>query len=262
MKSRAKKTLKEATKAKFSTSGNRHYANSFQEGYRYGLEDKDPTDIPVRIKQDMELRKFFEEGFQQALQDSKLPEEETPPMFCKKCVWGFIILAGSIATAASMIFSYEAEQREISKDNTPTTFSELSLLTESERQDLRLNLQEKSNRQIVDVKTLPIIQSNKFHSSLINSKTQEKLEWESIIPKKVRELTLSIENHDYSGQLTIQWIHNDILIEQQELDITTSQIVTSNLKLTSRWSGAWAVQILDTNLNRLSLQRFYYIQHD
>lgn len=263
-------------------TSNPHFQHAFKKGYRMALEGRSVDSMPSDFRRDMELRRYFQDGWEQAVEDSKLAQSQmNKPDWKHRFVWFLIMLVGGIATAMHIISLYEGEQaaqqnlidntainstplHSSNKLNEPlSNTSSLSLLNEQSREDLKLNQQEAIN----NAQTLPLapvikspIKISKAVISADIKNGQPSKVFENSVPKYVRNLYFftMIENSEHKT-IYHRWRTEKQILATIELQIKAGQnSIWSNKKLSSAWQGKWYLEVLDNNKDVIYRQTFSY----
>lgn len=100
------------------------YQYAFKKGYRMAIEGKRMTSMPSNVRRDMVMRDYFQRGWEQAVEDVSLANEQAnKPEWRTRFIWFMFMVLGGIGTASLMIHNIEAEKAEqqaiIDGTNTP-----------------------------------------------------------------------------------------------------------------------------------------------
>lgn len=108
---------------KLPETDNAHYHYAFKKGYRLALDGKPQSHMPSQIRQDSEMRAYFQMGWEQLHEELKNGEEDrlrTP--WRQKTAWYLMMLLAGIGTASVMISQKnEAQQQQQFKIDHPQT---------------------------------------------------------------------------------------------------------------------------------------------
>lgn len=107
---------------KLPETDNAHYHYAFKKGYRLALEGKPQSHMPSQIRQDREMRNYFQMGWEQLQEELKNGEEDqqrTP--WRQRFAWYLMMILAGIGTASLMITQkQEAQQQQQQKiDQSP-----------------------------------------------------------------------------------------------------------------------------------------------
>jgi hypothetical protein len=247
---------------KLPSTTNHHEINAFKKGYRLAL-DKRPKDIiPSTIKRHEQLRFYFEEGYQQAQDDLENSEHEAnKPQWIKRFIWLTVMILGGLATAASIVNSYEKEnlnkQPIAAKKRPNTTITELSLLSKNERKDLTQSRQDQQHKKIINTQSKIISSKITFKNPHIKQLNGKILDWQKTIPKNIKNITFKTEINYLDSPLKLQWIFKNHLIKEEKIN---KRQFSSKITLASNWSGFWLLQVINTDKEVLLRYNFNYIK--
>lgn len=272
------------------------YQYAFKKGYRMAIEGKRVTSMPSNIRRDMVMRDYFQQGWEQAIEDVSLANEQAnKPEWRKRFVWFMFMVIGGIATASLMIHNIEQEQAkqqalidnnqppEVAPkqttqpaSNLPSSQSSrvpetsqiqisepsLSLLSDNQRNDLALNQQtqpDKVNLPLEPLTTSNIIVSNAQISQNVENKTPVNV-LDDEIPKYIRKIYFYTEISNAKGQTIYhRWRTDKEILSTVKLDIESNHFRTwSSKKLSSAWQGPWYLEVLDSDKNVIYRKPFYY----
>ena len=271
---------------KIPETSNPHFQHAFKKGYRMAMDGRSVDSMPSDFRKDMQLRMYFQEGWEQAVEDVKLAQAQTnAPDWRHRFTWFAIMVIGGIATALHIINLYETEQKEQQaiingtltgsdkSTTTPTVANQniqqlsdhsLRLLSDNERTDIQLNKQEDKILQAANIPLEPIIKSSiiitqaKLSLKIENRQAVEIIE--SPVPKYVRQLHFFTEiSNANNTKIYHRWRTENQILATIELDIKSNQYRTwSNKKLASAWQGQWYIEVLDENKQVIYRKPFIY----
>lgn len=105
---------------------NAHYHYAFKKGYRLALDGKPLSHMPSQIKQDPDMRGYFQLGWEQLQEELKNGQEDqqrTP--WRQRAAWYLMMLLAGIGTASLMISEkMEAQQQQQQKIDHPQAAAE------------------------------------------------------------------------------------------------------------------------------------------
>ncbi|PLA74226.1 hypothetical protein CYQ88_06825 [Hydrogenovibrio sp. SC-1] len=108
---------------KLPETDNAHYHYAFKKGYRLALEGKPQSHMPSQIRQDREMRTYFQMGWEQLQEELKNGEEDqqrTP--WRQRFAWYLMMILAGIGTASLMITQkQDAQQQQQQKIDQPQT---------------------------------------------------------------------------------------------------------------------------------------------
>ena len=258
-------------------TNNIHFQYAFKAGYRLALEGKSAASMPSAIRRDLEMRDYFQQGWEQAqkdVSDGLAYNAQT----CWKCrfIWGAVMILGGAATAYSIIYSYEKEQAELMQrhqskiDQTATltaqkTVADLSVLSYQERKDLLANLAEEAQRPeplppLTAVVNDPHVQINRSVLTSGLNHQQPIDAFDEFVPKYIRTLTFFTEIHVNKPEtLTQRWRFNHQYLKTVTLPIDNKRpAVWSTIKMSSAWQGRWDVEVLNSKQDVIYRKTFKY----
>lgn len=255
---------------------NIHFQYAFKKGYRMAIDGKSVNSMPSDIRRDMELRQYYQEGWEQAVEDVTLAQQQAnKPDWKHRFIWFAIMLVGGIATAAHIISRYENERAEqaaiingTAEPNTPkpvladteSSGNPLTLLTQSQRKDL----QESQKQALQPIPLDDIVGSPiKIKRAIISQSIQQRepvTVFNQSVPKYIRELSFFTEIHQAEGQKVYhRWRTENQILATIELNIKENSFRTwSSKKMASAWQGRWHVEVLDQNKRVIYRYTFNY----
>lgn len=258
------------------------YQYAFKKGYRMALDGKTLVSMPSEIRRDMAMRDYFQQGWEQAVNDQQNQLETlNKPNWKRRFTWMTLMALGGIATGYQMIYNFEQEQNtqtvsvNDSKQNPNTTntinpdeaVAKLGLLTPEQRQDLsQLYAQSLTH----DHLTLDPVQDSNVHikraflSEPIKSDSPQSI-LKQQVPKYIRQVRfftqISTANNGImyhrwrTASQVIQNIKHTVAPQQKNVRLSSEQT------LTSAWQGQWYVELLDENKHVIYRQAFTYGKH-
>ena len=267
------------------------YQYAFKKGYRMAIDGKRVTSMPSNIRRDMAMRDYFQQGWEQAVEDMSLAQEfHNKPDWRSRFIWFAFMVLGGIATASLMINNIESEiaeqqalisgeqsntntqpssQQSIEpKDTTSSNNSNLSnemplsLLSKAQRADLELTQQQKPIVEKLELE--PVIESS---ITILKAELSQDIEsrtpiniLQNQVPKYIRKLNFFTEVSGANGQTIYhRWRTDTEILATVKLAIESNQYKTwSSKKLSSAWLGQWYVEVLDSNQNVIYRKPFYY----
>jgi len=145
-----------------------------------------------------------------------------------------------------------------------TQDSELTLLTDQQRNDLVLNQQEAALQSVKQVTLRPITASNiQIETAILSSNIINKQPSESLghtIPKQIR--TVYFFNQLKGAENTViyhRWIYKNQEMALIPLTINSNLYRTwSSKQMTSAWQGPWIIEILNENKDVIYRHTFKY----
>jgi len=272
------------------------YQYAFKKGYRMALEGLRVTSMPSNIRRDMAMRDYFQQGWEQAIEDISLANEQSnKPEWRKRFAWFIFMVIGGIATGSLMIHNIKQEQakQQALIDNKPspataqnnttppssklptnqtskaphniqtqTSISSLSLLSSNERDDLVLNQQSQPELSILPLEPLTasnIIISDAQISQEIKNKTPVDV-LDDVIPKYIRKIYFYTEISNANGQTIYhRWRTDKEILSTVKLEIKSNHFRTwSSKKLSSAWQGPWFLEVLNSDKKVIYRKPFYY----
>ncbi|WEJ62419.1 DUF2914 domain-containing protein [Thiomicrorhabdus lithotrophica] len=267
------------------------YQYAFKKGYRMAIDGKRVTSMPSNIRRDMGMRDYFQQGWEQAVEDMSLTQEfHNKPNWRSRFIWFAFMILGGIATASLMINNIESEiaaqqalisgeqsnttnqptsQQNIVQKNTITSIDSnpnneipLSLLSKEQRKDLELTQRQKTIVETLELE--PIIESS---ISILRAELSQDIEsrtpiniLQNQVPKYIRKLNFFTEVSGANGQTIYhRWRTDTQILATVKLEIESNKYKTwSSKKLSSAWLGQWYVEVLDHNQNVIYRKPFYY----
>lgn len=145
-----------------------------------------------------------------------------------------------------------------------SSLSELSLLSNAQREDLVLNKLELLQQQSNEVMPQMVIDSSiTVKSALLTTHIQNKQAVDSLIgtvPKRIRKLYFFTEIEDAEDKaLYHRWIFKNQEMALIELEINSNLYRTwSSKQMSSAWQGLWTVELLNENRDVIYRQSFQY----
>ncbi len=255
---------------------NIHFQHAFKTGYRLALEGKTMANMPSAVRRDFDMREYFQRGWEQGHQDVSeglLNNAKT----CWKCrfLWGAVMVLGGVATAYSIIYSYEKEQAQLAqqhqseRDQTtlkqpPTEEIKLSVLSPQQREDLQANLIEQANRPKPLPALTPVVDSpiNIITAQLTTQIKDDKPidELSSVVPKYIRILNFFTQIESTKSQIFYhRWRVNNQYLSTVPFTVESSQsIQISSQKMSSAWQGRWDIEILNAKHDIIYRKTFIY----
>ncbi len=256
---------------------NIHFQHAFKTGYRLALEGKNQANMPSAIRRDLEMRDYFQQGWEQGKQDVAQGLAHNAQT-CWKCrfIWGAVMILGGLATAYSIIYSYEKEQSELAqqyqkKTDLATTQPiqpakpiDLSVLSQQERDDLLANLAEEAQRP----KPLPpltaVVPSNiqieraTLTSAINHQQPIDTLK--NIVPKYIRTLTFFTQvQTDTEETIYHRWRFNNQYRQTTPFEVNKKHAqVWSTIKMSSAWQGRWDIEIVNSKQDVIYRKTFIY----
>lgn len=256
---------------------NIHFQYAFKTGYRLALEGKSMASMPSAIRCDLEMRDYFQQGWEQAQQDVEqgLLYNVQP---CWKCrfIWGIIMILGGAATAYSIIYSYEKEQTELAQraqiqqdqqmhateQSKPETH--LSALSEQQRTDLLANLAEQAQRMNPLPPLKPVVPNNApLSQAVFTTQVHNKTPVNQLsdkIPKYIRKIHFLTQIKVKKPQRFYhRWRFNDQYLNTTSFNLTPDNtIIWSTQKMSSAWQGRWDVEVLNHQQEVIYRKTFTY----
>ncbi len=276
---------------------NIHFQHAFKKGYRMALEGKPSSSMPSLIRRDMEMRNYFQMGWEQAEEDIALSVEDGGQSDWRgRFAWGIMMLIGGISTTLLMLHNIKEEQAEqtrliagipVQTQNfsqtvpsqqtpslvnitTPTKITannelNLGLLSTAQRSDLEIYKAEKEQQQAKEnVPLRAIINSNiKITNAILTSEMIEQkpgTEFNQTVPKYIRELNFYTQiEHANNQTISHRWLFNNQILATIPLKIKSDNYHTwSSKKLSSAWQGTWNIEVLDANQDVIFRKTFIY----
>ena len=262
---------------------NIHYQYAFKKGYRMALEGKTMQHMPSDIRRDMALREYFQEGWQQAVDEAtELQQQQNQPDWKHRFIWLAIMIAGGLATAAHMIYQIEEEQAlqqatqkaeptapidpPAPQPNSNSAASEptLTLLTEAQRKDLIANQQQPNRPPQQPLPLEPVQPSEiKVVESLFSRDIHQRSPVDPLsdsIPKYIRQVYFYTEIHHAKGQtLYHRWRTTTQILATIPFKVSSDRYRTwSSKRMASAWQGQWYVEVLDQQKHVIYRKGFNY----
>lgn len=274
------------------------YQYAFKQGYRMAVDGKRVTSMPSKVRRDMMMRDYFQQGWEQANEDMSLNYQiQNKPNWRNRFVWFAFMVLGGIATASLMIKNIEsdiaeqqariegsptknngqpltdsnkppaqdtnlANQSSVKVTNPDSALPTLSLLSNQQRKDLELNKQQ----QVFDKPLIlePIIKSSIIVKQAVLSENVENRvpisPFEKSVPKYIRKLAFFTQIENANGQTIYhRWRTDKQILATIALSIGSNKFKTwSTKKLSSAWLGQWYIEVLDSNKNVIYRLSFNY----
>ncbi len=276
---------------------NIHFQHAFKKGYRMALEGKPFNSMPSLIRRDMEMRSYFQMGWEQAEEDIALSVEDGGQTDWRgRFAWGIMMLIGGISTTLLMLHNIKDEQAEqkhliagipaqtqnfsetvpsqqtppLTNTATPEKITEkhelgLSLLSTAQRSDLEIYKAKEEQQQAEEnVPLSAIINSDiKITNAVITSEIIERqpgIEFNTAIPKYIRELNFYTQIENANNQtISHRWLFNNQILATIPLKIKSDNYHTwSSKKMSSAWQGTWHIEVLDANQDVIFRKTFIY----
>ncbi len=263
---------------------NIHYQYAFKKGYRMAIDGKKVTSMPSDIRRDMMLRQYFQEGWEQAVEDVTLAQQEMKkPDWRHRFVWFAIMILGGLATAMHLIDRAEQEKAEqqaiidaqsASQQATSSaqlddktvldTVPQMRLLSDAQHQDLKLNQQDIANKPAQPLELEAVIVSPIKIAEAVISQSVENREPVSVlseqVPKYVRSVSFFTVIDNANGEVIYhRWRTDNEILATIELPIKSDHYRTwSSKQMASAWQGQWYVEVLDSNQNVIYRTQFKY----
>lgn len=224
--------------------------------------------LPSEIRRDMELRQYFQQGWEQAQQDLSFNLQALhKPNWRARLGWFVILMLGGVSTGALMVHNVKTEQaQKLNSAEQATTQkapsvapidpSALSLLSTAQRDDLNANAQ--SQQQIINQPLEPVLPPNQRTVSVTNTQlengsslSETVLPFETHVPKHIRALQFSstLTQADSKAQTVYhRWRFNEQIIQTTAFNLNNSQqTLTTQQALSNAWLGTWHIEVLDAN---------------
>lgn len=257
---------------------NIHYQYAFKKGYRMAIDGKSVSNMPSQFRRDMELRKYFQLGWEQAVEDVTMAQEDmSKPNWRYRFIWFAVMVIGGLATAAHIINLYETERAEQqalieaqlnaanrNAPNLPINTENLALLNAEQRNDLKLNQAAAPAELPSELPLEEIVQSQVRINKAVLAQSIENREPVNLlttqVPKFIREVYFFTEIEDANDQkITHRWRTHNQILATIELDITSNKFRTwSSKKMASAWVGQWYVEVLNENQEVIHRTAFEY----
>ncbi len=256
---------------------NIHFQYAFKTGYRLALEGKTMASMPSAVRRDFDMRDYFQRGWEQGHQDVSeglLNSVQT----CWKCrfLWGGVMVLGGVATAYSIIYSYEkeqaqlAQQSQVQRDQQVTLNAtaphevKLSVLSPQQREDLQANLAEQANLPKPLPPLTPVINSPiKIITSQLSAQIKDGKPVDTLsdtVPKYIRTLNFFTQIKASKPQtLYHRWRFNNQYISTVPFTTEPPQSpLISSQKMSSAWQGRWDVEVLNAEHDIIYRKTFIY----
>ncbi|BCN94220.1 hypothetical protein THMIRHAM_20050 [Thiomicrorhabdus immobilis] len=264
------------------------YQYAFKQGYRMAIDGKRVTSMPSSVRRDMVMRDYFQQGWEQAVEDMTHNSEIlNKPDWRSRFAWFVFMVLGGLATASLMIKNIESEKAKqqaaiegqtaqtpstqtstLNTPNSATTVNEqhdlanLSLLSNEQRKDLALNQRQIATAQELDLQAV-IDSPIKVTFATLSEDIQDRTPIHPLtdtVPKYIRKLTFFTEiKHANKQTIYHRWRTDKQILATVELSIGSDNYKTwSNKKLSSAWLGQWYVEVLDQNKNVIFRKAFNY----
>ena len=255
---------------------NIHFQHAFKKGYRLALEGKSAGSMPSAIRRDMEMRSYFQLGWEQAEDDIALSVADSGKTDWRgRFAWGSMMLIGGISTTLLMLHNIQEEQVEqarlisgkplqteisvaqkiaIEPEKTTLVLAThqandsiqeqglgLGLLSSAQRSDLAAYQQEQQQSVAEQIPLQAIMQSDIKVSKAVF--TEQIIDREPVtifatsIPKYVREIKFYTQiSHANNQTLSHRWRFNDQVLATIPLEIKSDDYRTWSSK---KMSSAW-----------------------
>lgn len=222
---------------------------AFKKGYRMAIEGKRITSMPSNVRRDMVMRDYFQQGWEQAVEDVSLANEQAnKPEWRTRFIWFMFMVLGGIGTASLMIHNIEAEKAEQQAiiDGTDTT--------ESLAETSVSSIENLVNENTSTPESIAINQTNmsqntltKFDSTSSNSNTED-----------IESLSLLSEEQRKDLSLT----KNQALQKERiALDpITPSPILISIAQISEGIENKTPVKLLNTEVPKYIREIYFYTE--
>lgn len=274
---------------------NIHFQHAFKKGYRMALEGKLANSMPSLIRRDMEMRNYFQMGWEQAQEDISLSvENEGQTDWRGRFAWGIMMLIGGLSTTLLIMHNIKEEQAEQARliAGVPTQTQNFSQTTPSQKMPLLTNttaLTKTTEKHATDLGLLSTAQRSDleiYHQeqqqskekvplgSIINSdikianailtsdiiKQRPGTEFNQAVPKYIRELNFYTQIEQAKNQtISHRWIFNNQVLATIPLQIKSENYHTwSSKKMSSAWQGTWHIEVLDENQDVIFRKTFIY----
>ncbi|MDX1352433.1 MAG: DUF2914 domain-containing protein [Thiomicrorhabdus sp.] len=267
---------------------------AFKTGYRMAISGKSVNSMPSNIRRDMAMRDYFQQGWEQAVEDVSLANEQAnKPEWGKRFIWFIFMILAGIGTAKLMIYNIESEKAQQQAilngtetalataqtpaeptTSTPTqptsqkvetthqTLPSLGLLTPQQRHDL-----EQTQQTLPKLESIPLAPITPSNISIDIAQLCESIEnrepvnpFNRVVPKYIRKLAFYTEIAGANGQTIYhRWRTDNQILATVELNIESDKFRTwSTKKLSSAWQGQWYLEVLDSNQQVIYRKPFYY----
>lgn len=277
---------------KLPETQNANHQYAFKKGYRLAQEGKLLSAMPSIVRQDAEMREYFQQGWTQFQEELAQAENNTESPWRNRIAWFFMMILAGIGTASLMVDEIQQtknqnlqttplaektpipastaqpiEDQKASLSTEPTAPATLSLLNEAARKDLLLNQAEEdaSKAKKTDIEPLLNDQSiqiliGQLTSDIKNKSAIDNLQ--GVVPKHVRKLYFFTQIEGATGQKVYhRWIYNQQIMATIPLNINASPYRTwSSKRLSSAWQGQWVVEVLNAQQQPIYRQTFRYVQ--
>lgn len=276
---------------------NIHFQHAFKKGYRMALEGKPFKNMPSLIRRDLEMRNYFQIGWQQAEEDIALSVEDGGKSDWRgRFAWGIMMLIGGISTTLLMLHNIKEERAEQARliagipaqtqnfsqtaptqktpslTNTATSAKkiekhalDLGLLSTEQRSDLEIYKAEDEQQQAKENVPLRAITNSdiKITNAILTSEIIERqpgTEFNQAVPKYIRELNFYTQiEHANNQTISHRWLFNNQILATIPLKIKSDDYHTwSSKKMSSAWEGTWHIEILNANQDVIFRKTFTY----
>ncbi|MDA3808059.1 MAG: DUF2914 domain-containing protein [Thiomicrorhabdus sp.] len=276
---------------------NIHFQHAFKKGYRMALEGKPFSSMPSLIRRDMEMRSYFQMGWEQAEEDISLSvDDDGQSDWRGRFAWGIMMLIGGISTTLLMMSNIKEEQAEQARliagtpvqtqnlsqtappEQTPSLTNtatpekitkrhelDLALLSTAQRRDLEVyKAEEAQKRAKENVPLHPVIESDiKITNAILTGEIIEQqpgTKFNETVPKYIRELSFYTQiEHAKNQTIRHRWLFNNRILATIPLKINRENDQTwSSKKMSSAWQGTWYIEVLDANQDVIFRKTFIY----
>jgi ribosome modulation factor len=258
---------------------NPSFQHAFKKGYRLALDGKSMGSLPSEIRRDMELRQYFQLGWEQAQQDLAFNLQALhKPNWRARLGWFVILMLGGLSTGALMVNNVKTEQAQKTKPTDQATAqppqaakpiepSSLSLLSNAQREDL--NASSQSQQQIITLPLQPILPTHLHTATIIKTHLEgaiapnETLQsFKDHVPKHIRTVQFySTLNQSTSISQTVyhRWRFNEQIIQTAEFKLSQpQQTLSSQQPLSNAWLGTWHIELLDAKQSVIFRHTFQF----
>ncbi|WP_127471447.1 DUF2914 domain-containing protein [Thiomicrorhabdus aquaedulcis] len=251
---------------------NVHFQHAFKKGYRLALEGKSLMNLPSEVRRDLELRQYFQQGWEQAQQDLAINLQTIhQPNWRARLGWFIILMLGGISTGALMVHNAETEKAQkpslVSKETSNASQAlahakpiQLSLLTIEQRDDLSADLKSQQQNAYLTAPLQPLLtntlstfnvtsyQLSAPHKELSSAPTIQQ-SFDQHVPKHIRLLHFTatlLQPTESKQTVYLRWRFNEKIINTSAFDLTNPQTtIASQQPLSNAWLGTWHVEILN-----------------